>query len=89
MPMLVANAGRLLFPQRSPEDPRPLRSRVKPDTLFEIIDAKGEGFVRMSSLIVGLSALCRGDGDEASGYAFRAFDRDGDGGLCAAELERM
>ena len=38
---------------------------------------------------VSLSALCRGCAEEAVGYTLRAFDRDGDGGLCKAELATL
>ena len=46
---------------------------------LDMIDRKGDGFVKMRQLSLGLSALCRGDDDEALAYVFDAYDGDGDG----------
>ena len=48
-----------------------------------------QGFVKLDKLLLGLSALCRGDEAEKLRYTLKAYDRDGDDCLSAAELSRL
>ncbi|KAL1510670.1 hypothetical protein AB1Y20_006967 [Prymnesium parvum] len=59
------------------------------EAVYDIIDARGEGYVRLDKLLLGLSALCLGDEEERLQFTLKAFDRDGDGRLSAAELSRL
>ena len=82
---LVCAMGHVLYPRERARR----RERMLPGALFDMIDRKGDGFVKMRQLLLGLSALCRGDDDEALGYVFDAYDGDGDGLLARAELARL
>ena len=81
---LVCAMGHVLYPRERARR----RERMLPGALFDMIDRKGDGFVKMRQLLLGLSALCRGDDDEALGYVFDAYDADGDG-LLAHRLARL
>ena len=45
------------------------RMRERSEAIFDIIDAKSDGFIKLDKLLLGLSALCRGDDEEKLRFA--------------------
>jgi len=82
-PLVATHFGLLYL-----RDSRRARSH-EPAALFDVLDPHTDGFVKLRQLLLGLSALCRGDDDEALGFAFETFDTEGNGALSVRSLARI
>jgi len=82
LPQVTGGMGHVLYPgAKAAWEPA--------EALYDIIDARAEGSIKLDKLLLGLSALCRGDDDEVLKYTLKAYDKDGDGCLSQPELERL